>query len=202
MYCMYSMYTSSILLRSITTIIFFNCQLSVVHTVELNCYRAFVRKRILNYFRLIKGRPLLWNQKGLQITPSPPSPRPTHTVCHNMSRQSRAGRADKDVITLWNTRHKHKDVGGGGIRKRRQKVKLCGVVCAVGRGRGGIGGTVGVAVVTGEVVLVVSAQVNNVVCVGEFFPLKKHHLKSVPRFNFQRYGMIRNIVFVETVEKY
>lgn len=66
-------YKSSILLRSITTIIFLNRQLSKVHTVELNCYRAFVRKRILNYFCLIKRRPLLWNQKGLQITPSPPT---------------------------------------------------------------------------------------------------------------------------------
>lgn len=117
------MYKSSIFLRSIINIIFLNRQLSVVHTVELDCYRAFVRKRILNYFRLIKRRPLLWNQNGLQITPSPPPPA-ANTHCGSQYVAAEPGRARRQrcyYIMKHAAQAQGRGVGGG-------------------RGRGGSGG--------------------------------------------------------------
>lgn len=107
--------------------------------------------------------------------PNPPlSPRPTHTVGHNMSRQSRAGpSAPTKMLLHYETRGTSTRTWGweGGSERDDKKSSCVGQ----GRGRGGSGGggTVGVAVVTGEVVVVVSARVNHVVCVGEFSPSQK-----------------------------
>lgn len=97
------MYKSGIFMRSIITIIFLNRQLFVVHTVELNCYRPFVRKQISNYFRLIKRRPLLWNQKGLQITPSPPLPS-EHTLWVTICRGRAGPGAPTKMLLHYETR--------------------------------------------------------------------------------------------------
>lgn len=113
--------------------------------------------------------------EGAPNHPLSPQP-PPNTHCGSQYVAAEPGRARRQRC-YYIMKHAAQAQGrggrGGGIRKRRQKVKLCGVVCAVGRGRGGGGGTVSVAVVTGEVVLVVSARVNHVVCVGEFSPSQK-----------------------------
>lgn len=104
------------------TVICLNRQLSVVHTVELNCYRAFVRKRILNYFR--KKTSTALESEGAPNHPLYPPP-PPNTHCGSQYVAAEPGRARRQRC-YYIMKHAAQAQGrGGGGSERDDKKSSC-----------------------------------------------------------------------------
>lgn len=84
----------------------------------------------MNYFRLIKRRPLLWNQKGLQIPPSPPPPHAQHTRCGSQYVAAEPGQARRQrcyYIMKHAAQAQGRGVGGGGSERDDKKSSCVGL---------------------------------------------------------------------------
>lgn len=129
---------SSIFLRSIITIIFLIVSFPWSTLQNSTGKWAFLRNRILNYFRLIKRRPLLWNQNGLQITPCPPPPLPK-THCGSQYVAAEPGRARRQRC-YYIMKHAAQAQGRGGRRgDQKETTKSQAVWGSVRGGQGARG---------------------------------------------------------------